>query len=230
MADELNTNATTPIDTASANPPAKTPVSDPTVLTKEQQEHFDKVIAGRAKEAADKERKRLLKEFGIKDEEIDDPKAIESVKGKITNADKLEKEKLSDIEKANLRAEEAEAKVVAAEAKAAQIAAERLADKVDNKLRTLAKGVNEKVATADDVVDWLRLKKRAEVEKLVGDDGNIDEKAAEKLVADFRKDKPSWFAVTSGVSSPSVSGGRPLEPETADRKRAQAHSQRTIRG
>lgn len=227
MADESTTTTTT-TDNSTQQPTATTGAQTAKPEPKFTQEDMDAVQGNTRKQAAAAERARILKELGI--ENVDDPDAVKTAKSKLADAKKAEDEKKTTEQRLQDQIDALTKERDDEKQRSAQIAAERIADKVDNKLRTLAKGVNEKVATPDDVVDWLRLKKRAEVDKLANDDGTIDEKAAEKLVADFKKEKASWFAVNGGVGSPSVSGGRSLEPDTADKKRAQALSQRTIRG
>lgn len=220
MADEQNTT-TTNTDTTGQQQQAAKPEA------KFTQEEMNSHASSIRKEAEDRTRKAILKDLGV---DPDDPEAVKAVKGKLTAAQKAEDEKKTTEQRLQEEIDTLKQERDTEKQRAAQIAAERLADKVDNKLRSLAKGVNEKVASADDVVDWLRLKKKSDVEKLVNDDGVIDDKAAEKLVADFKKEKPSWFAVTSGVGSPSMKDGQRTDTGKIDETRARIMSQRNLRG
>jgi hypothetical protein len=181
---------------------APPPPADTGAFTPEQQAKINALMGNTRKESSAAALSKLAEELGYKD--------VDEMKAAAKEAKTLKDKNMSDLEKAQQRAEAAEAKVAAAEARAAEIEKARIADRVDNKLRSLVSAA--KASNTDDVMDLLTARKKAEIEKLVDEDGKIDEKAAEKLIADFKKDKPTLFAVT-GHGSPSNRDGRPPQPD-----------------
>lgn len=199
MADETTITTT---ETGTQQPPPKTQpatTEDAPTLTQKQ---VDAIIGNTRKEASAASLTALAKELGY--DSVDDMKTAAK------EAKARQEKDMSELEKATKRAEQAEAKAAAKEAELVEVAAARLADKVDSALKEAAS--NAKASKPANVVKWLRMEKKAAVEKLVGEDGVIDEKAVEKLIADFKKEEPTWFALT-GHGSPSNRDGRPPQPD-----------------
>lgn len=201
MADETQTTETT---TTEKTPTKQTPAQDPGVFTAEQQERINAIVGSRAKEASAAALSALAKELGY--DSVDDMKVAAK------EAKQRKEDEKSEIDKAKERADKAEAKAAAKEAELAELAAARLADKVDNKILALAK--DAKAKNPEDVLDRLRGKRAEDLAKLADDKGAIDDKGIEKLIADVKKDRPEWFAV-SGPGSPSNKDGRPPQPDTS---------------
>ncbi len=223
MEDETKTTTTT----TDNNGTQQTPPPAPKPEAKFTQEDMNAVQGNTRKEAVAAERKRLYKELGIED--TDDPKALETVKGKLTAAEKAEEERLSDLDKATKRAEQAEAKAEAAEAKHAATEARRIADKVDGRIEALASKLPFNAVDPADVVAWLRNNHKEDMAGLVGDDEKIDEAKAVKLIEKVKAAKEHWFKKPSGVGSPSLSGGRSPQPNEDMNKTALAQLRRNIR-
>lgn len=177
------------------------PPEDAPILTQKQ---MDAIVGSRTKEASAAALSTLAKELGY--DSVDDMKAAAKEAKERRDKDMSELDKVNKA-LAKLEAEKAEALALAQTEKAA-----RIADRVNGKIETLARAA--KAANPEDVVDFLRGKRADEVAKLVKDDGTVDDKAIEKLVADVKKDRPSWFGV-SGPGSPSNKDGRPPQPDSS---------------
>lgn len=196
---------TTPATPAAPVKPAVT--SEPAPLTEEQQKAFDKVISSRAKEAAEKARRDLLKELGVTD--ADDPKALEGVKGKLTaaqlaeDANKSEAQKLQD----KIAALEKERDLATQQAAIAQAKAQ--AERVNARLETLAK--DARVQTPSDVVDYLEKHHASELKEVVDADGKIDEKKIIELIETVKKARAHWFSPGT-PGSPSFRDALPGSP------------------
>lgn len=224
MPDETTTATT---DTAQPNGiPAQSTTQKPE--PKFTQDELNAHTANTRKEAEDRTRKAILKELGI--ENTDDPEAVKTVKTKLTAAQKAEEEKLSEIEKATKRAEKAEADAAERDAKIAELAAARIADRVDGRIESLAGKPPFNALDASDVVTWLRNNHKDDVTALVDESGKVDDAKVTKLIEKAKAAKAHWFAQAKGVGSPSISGGRSIQPDAERDARARANSQRTIRG
>lgn len=203
MTDELNQQTTETESTTATTPVQKPAKPEP----KFSQQDMDAIQANTRKEAEDRTRKAILKDLGI--ENVDDPDAVKTVKGKLTAAQQAEDEKKTELERVQERVAAAEQRATDAEAKALQLEAARIAERVDSKLEALAR--DAKVTTPEDVTLYLRTNHKDAVEALAGEDGKIDDKAAGKLLEEVKKARPHWFAVM-GKGSPSNRDGRPPQP------------------
>jgi hypothetical protein len=196
MADET----TTTIDNQEQQtPPQKPTTDDAPVLTQKQ---VDAIVGERVKKASSAALSSLAEKLGFQSVEEMETAALEAQDAKKKNQTELDREKDARVKAEKERDE--------LKLQKAEIEKARIADRVDNKLRSLVTAA--KASNTDDVMDLLTARKKSEIEKLVDDDGKIDEKAAEKLIADFKKDKPTLFAVT-GHGSPSNRDGRPPQPD-----------------
>lgn len=189
----------------------KTEAKPETGFTPDQQKLIDAEIGNARKKAKDAARKELLKELGIEDAE--DPKALETVKGKLTIAQQAETAKAAADEAAKTELQKAQDAIATAhkerdEAKqhAAEVEAKRIADKLNGRLESLAS--QERAIDPADVVVWLRNNKAADVAALMDDKESVNEVEAKKLLAEVRKAKAHWFKGAQGAGSPSMSGGQ----------------------
>ncbi len=208
--------ADTTATTASTGTQAQA-TTDAATDAKFTQGDVDKIAGNRAKEAAATARKKLLEELGI--ENPDDPKALESVKGKLTAAAEAEQAKLTAEQKltkqiADLEKERDEAKATAESANA-----KRLADRVDSQIKDLATAAG--ALHPADVIDYLRTKQTDKVAALLKADESFDDKAAGELIAEVKKARENWFQTARGAGSPSMSGG--ATPGIDDQKARDEH-------
>lgn len=177
-------------------PPAKTPPVETTFTQADLNAH-----AGNArKEGREKAINDLLKELEL--EKADDLKAL------VTEARKRKKDEMTEAERLSAELTEANKKLEAANQRAAQAETARIADQVNARIEKLAKGASN----PEDVTDFIRARWLEQLNAAVSEDGKVDEKAIEKLVADVRKERPAWFAI-SGQGSPSNRDGRPPQPD-----------------
>lgn len=198
------------------NPPTPPPADDAPTHTQKQ---LDAIISNEKKLAGAASLTALAKKLGFETAEEMEAAAKEA------------KEK-KDGEKSDLqKAQDANAKLIAdlAAEKQSRLDLETAltASKVDDRIKHFAR--EAKAAKPDNVVKWLRLEKKTEVEKLLREDGTIDDKATEKLITEFKKEEPSWFAVM-GHGSPSNRDGTPLMPGAKELERASFKNQQRIRG
>lgn len=213
--------------------PVTTTVTDPGIQIEQQpsktepaltQKEVDAIMGRTRKEASEAARKALLKELGI--ENVDDPKAVETAKTKLTAAQQAEEAQKSELQKL----QEANAKVLAdleAE-KQLRLAAEskRIADKVDGRIESLA--TKSGALDATDVSRWLRENQKDAVGALVGDNEQIDDKKAAELIETARKAKPHWFAGAKGAGTGSHQTG--TTPGMDDKEARDKHFREYRRG
>jgi hypothetical protein len=176
------------------------PAEDAPTLTQKQ---VDAIMGNTRKEASAAALSALAKELGY--DSVDDMKAAAK------EAKDLRDKNMSELDKATKALAKVEAEKADALALIETERAARLADRVNTRIENLARAA--KASNPEDVVDFLRSKRAEDVAGLVDKDGKIDDKAAEKMVADVKKDRPSWFAV-SGPGSPSNKDGRPPQPDS----------------
>lgn len=188
------------------------------------QSEVDAHVSNARKQAKDAARKELLKELGIED---DDPKAVEGIKGKLTAAQQAEEAQKSEAQKAADKITKLEADLEAAKLVSVEAETKRRATFVDSRLLSVVK--DAKAVDANEVVQWLRDHQTADVDALYQDGDKFNDKGAEKLVTDFKKVKEHWFQRAGGVGSPSMMGGRPLQPDADMNKKATEQLRRQIR-
>lgn len=166
----------------------------------------------RLEDERDAERRRVLKEFGL--DKFDDLKTL------IEFGKQAKQAALTESEKSAAAVKEAELKVTneatarqAAEARVTELEAARLADRVDGAIRAVAQTLGAK--KADKVLALLRVQNPAKVAALANGKGEIDAKATESLVAEFRTANPEDFA-GGGPGSPSIlANARTPDPKSA---------------
>jgi len=171
------------------------------------QADMDAVAGRRAKEAAASARKQLLEELGITN--ADDPKAVDTVKATLTEAQAAREAKKTAEDKALERIAALEKERDEAKQAAEAANATRINERVNGKLESAA--MKAKVQHPEDVVKYIRENFADMLAKAVGEDGKLEDKAAEKLVASVKEVRPNWFAII-GQGSPSNRDGRPMQP------------------
>lgn len=199
MADQDTQTTTTTEPTK--QPEKQQPAQQPTAEPKFTQDELNAHIGNARKEAKAKVEADLLKELGY--ESADEMrKAVKAAKER-EDAEKTEAQKLQDRiallekERDTEKAERAKADVM------------RVKSAVDSRLLMLAKDM--KASVPQDVVDFLRMKHADAVDALMTDD-KFDDKAAQKLLDDFKKERGNWFTSTA-PGSPSNRDGRPPQPD-----------------
>lgn len=201
MTTEAQTPApgTTP-ETTTENSGSKTPGSDSAdkgTFTQSDLERFIKERLSRDREAREKE---FLTAYGVT--------SRDELKTALEAARKIEEANLSEAQKTAKALEKMKAdhdatmKELQAEREA------RKAEKLDNAIIAAAKGAhNPKV-----VLSMLRDEQAEALAKAVGEDGAINVKAIDTLIADLRKRESYLFGGT-GPGSPTNSGGKAVEPD-----------------
>lgn len=211
-----------PTEATPNQPPLKTPVTptpEPDAFTDEQQKKINALMGNTRKEASAASLTALAKELGY--DSVDDMKAAAK------EAKAKKDSEASELEKATKRAEQAEKKAADAESKAEIAEAKRIATFVDSRLLSVVK--DAKAVDPNEVVQWLRDHQTADVDALYLEGDKFNDKGAEKIVADFKKVKEHWFQRAGGVGSPSVNGGRPLQPDADMNKVALAQTRMKVR-
>lgn len=207
------TEPTTPA-TPAAQPakPVDKSTEDAPTLTQKQ---FDEVLGRRLKESTLSAAKKL----GFETVEEMEAAALETQDAKKKNQTELEREKDLRV-KAEKERDEAKQQALASETK-------RRADYVDSRMTAIATAA--KAIDAAEVAEHLRSKRAEEIDALYSEDGKFNEDKATKLIEEVKKSKGHWFKAASGVGSPSVSGGRPLQPDADMNRRATEALRRQIR-
>lgn len=225
MSDDTQTAATTETSTQ----PTETAVIKPTdkSFTPEQQEMVERIVKERlARAKTDKVavRAELLKELGVKD--IDDPKALDTVKGKLTAAEKAEEAAKTAEQKQIDQINQLMADLESEKQKSASAETARRADKLNARIETLATGLKAQVPA--DVVDYLQKHHAEGLTALMGEDGTINDKEAEKLLESVKKARPHWFGITA-MGTMSLREGRTQDITTQQQNRGIAATQRAIK-
>jgi hypothetical protein len=218
MADDNTTPASDPSTAQTPVQPLKavTPPEDAPTLTQKQ---VDAIMGNTRKEASTAALAAMAKKLGFE--------SVEEMETAASEAKALKEKSKTDLEKETERANKAEAKAAAAEAKALEAEATRRADYVDSRMTAIATAA--KAVDATEVAEYLRSKRADDVDALYSEDGKFNDEKAKKLIEDLKKSKEHWFAKASGVGSPSVSNGRPLQPDADMNKRATEQLRRQIR-
>ncbi len=186
------------------------------------QEELDKLFTERVTRAKDTTLKELFAELGVTDKD--------TLANMLKSAKDAEDAKLSEIEKANKRAEEAEAKARQFEDALKAEAEQRRKDVLHNAVTLAAQ--NAKANDPVDVLMWLQVNHTDDLTKAIGDDGKVDAKHIETLVGKAKAAKPYLFDGGRGrhsPGSPSNSDGRVSEPDKDEKAKAQQATRRQIR-
>lgn len=216
MTDETTTPAPGTIpDTTPDKSGGQTPGSDSGkgTFTQEQLEHFLKERLQRDREAREKE---FLTTYGVS--------SRDELKTALEAARKIEADNLTEVQKKDKELAKAKSDHDTA-MKELQVEREaRRAEKLDMAIIAAAKGAhNPKL-----VVSMLRDEQADALSKAVGEDGTIDIKKLDTLIADLRK-KEGYLFGGSSPGSPSNSGGKAPEPDAKLKEEAKARLRRQIK-
>lgn len=209
-----------------AAPPAPlpAPATPPPSAEDDIQKRMDALAGNVRKEATIAARKALLKELGL---DPDDPKAVETVKGKLTEAEKAADAKKSAEEKALEKIAALEQERDAAKADREKIIVERQLEQRDNTIKAALAELHCK--NPQKVLVLVSADHKADVEAVLKDDGTVDAAKLKTLVDLGKKENPEFFTGGS-PGSPSNSGGRAAPVDGDAQKRASATNQSYIRG
>jgi pyruvate/2-oxoglutarate dehydrogenase complex dihydrolipoamide acyltransferase (E2) component len=184
--------------------PAAPPAANPPPAPKFTQDDMDSVAGNRAKEAAAAERKRLYKELGI---DPDDPKALDSVKGKLTAAEKAAEASKTEMEKLADKAEKEAAKRAELEAKIADMEQKQLIGFRNGEVTKALITAKVNASEAEDLMLLMQAKFPEVLTGVLSDDGKIDQKGMKALLAKAQEAYPRYFA-NPAPGSPSNYDGR----------------------
>jgi hypothetical protein len=169
------------------------------------QAEFDAKIGNRVKEAKSTAVNDLVKELGFEN--------ADALKTMIADAKKRADAEKTDIDRANDVAQQAQKE---RDELKAQLDTEKQARLIDRRNNAIAAAAS-KAHNPQDVILWAESDGKEHLEKVVKDDGSIDDAAVKALVAACQKAKSYLFGVT-GPGSPSNRDGR---PPSADAERIQ---------
>lgn len=204
---EPTANSTTATDPNSQLNTQQTPATKPPAEPTFTQKDMDAVAGRTRKEAADAARKALLKELGIAD--VEDPKAVDTVKTKLTAAQQAEEAQKTEAQKLQDRITALEKERDTAAQKAAEALSKAVAERVNSRIESLAK--DSRVQTPGDVVDYLEKHHTDELKSAATEDGKPDEKRIAELIEMVKKARPHWFAPGT-PGSPSLRDALPGTP------------------
>lgn len=192
-------------------PPVVPPVPPPAPELKFSQDDVNNVVGNRVKEATTAARKALLKELGI--ENVDDPDAVKTVKGKLTAAQLAEEAQLTATQKLERERDAAINERDTAKAERAALAQER---NVDHRNEAVKEALTTARCTnATKVMALMSVMQADELKATLKDDGTVDKAALTKLVEAAKKEHKEYFTGT-GPGIPSNNGGRNQEPGKPD--------------
>lgn len=180
------------------------------------QADIDRIIQERLARANDAATTKLLESLGVK--------TLDEAKTTLEAKRKADEESLTEIEKQKKAAEKANADREKLEAELKQERESRRQEKLDQAIRAAAKGAHD----PDEIVLFLRKDAGEALAKALKDDGTIDAKAIEPLIADLKKKKAYLFGGQT-PGSPSNHGGRAPEPDADAKKEARAALARQMR-
>lgn len=183
------------------------------------QDEVNRLVGDARKQAREKALADFLKELGV-----DTPDAL---KATIADAKKRAEADMTEAQKAQAAKEAAEKE--RDEIRAA-LEAERQARQAEKRNAAIERAAKDAEAP-EDVVTWAEKHAAELLAKTLTEDGAVDSKAVEKVVEACKQARPSWFKKTPKTpGSPSVAGGRSVEPDKAEKERIARIGQRAIRG
>jgi HSP90 family molecular chaperone len=199
-------NTQTTIETPTAPTPTGKGSKEQTPTEKAlPQSQVDAIVANERKQARDAAIAELVKKYGVE--------SADALDARIKKLTDLETAQLTDIEKAQQAQQAAERERDEARIERDKERAERVIDRRNNAITAAA----AKAHNPQDVILWAESDGKEHLEKVVKDDGSIDDAAVKALVAACQKAKSYLFGVT-GPGSPSNRDGR---PPSADAERIQ---------
>ena len=170
-----------------------------------------KWLPERLDKAKASERRSIFEAAKVKD--------IDELLKKIELANTYEQSQLTEAQKTTKQIEtltqtvaDLTEKLRLAEEAKTKVEQERVSDRVQSKLESAL--ISAKAKEVEDVLVLVNKKYPDRIAKLVNDKGEIDTKAIETLVDDYRKDRPQDFSI-AGPGSPSNRGGKVVDPGKA---------------
>lgn len=166
------------------------------------QADVDAIVGERAKRAAEAAVSKVLADIGY--EKLDDLK-------KDTAAAKAAKEaEMTALDKANAAIEAEKKRAADFEA---QLTSERQSRLLDRRNGAITAAAQKARAEApNDVVLWAESYHKDDLEKVLNEDGSVNEKAVTDLIEKCRGERKNWFT-GSGPGSPSNRDGRNPTPD-----------------
>ncbi len=192
MADETTTISITDssVPEPAAQKTADTPASDPAPLTEEQQKRFNKLVSNEKKMAAEKSLTALAEELGYGS--VDEMKAAAKETRERKESEKTELQKMQERLVAVEKERDTEKQ------RGVEIESKRINSIVNDRIRSLAKNVEY----PDDVVKHIRDNYSSELEGIVNEKDDVDDKVLTTLIDKVKASRPSWFS-TGNPGSPS---------------------------
>lgn len=181
------------------NTPATPPADNGGALT---QDEVNALVGRTRKEARDKAIGGFLEELGFSD--ADELKAFfADAKKQREEAEQKRQAEMSELEKAQQEIQRYRNEVEQAKKQAQELEQARRIDKRNAQILTALKDAEH----PGDVLLWIEANAKTELGEVMADDGSIDGKAVERLIAHVKKERPSYFKPT-GPGTPSHSGGK----------------------
>lgn len=171
------------------------------------QAELEKLINERLERAKKTGAGELLESLGVK--------SADELKKTLEAQRKREEAELSEAEKQKKAAEKAQADYDALQLELQKERDGRKQEKLDAAIAASAKGAHD----VKDVVRILRSDYGERVAKAMKDDGTIEQKVLDELIAEVKKSKPYLFG-GAGAGSPSNHGGKTPEPDAAAKEKA----------
>lgn len=193
--------------------------SKPATLT---QEEVNRLVGETRKEARDRAQNDLLKALGV--EKLDDAKAL------LTKARELEEQGKTDAQKLQEAQQRAERDN---QALAQQLEAERKARRDDKRQAAITAAASAaKAAYPEDVLAWAVMNASDLLDKVVSEDGAVDKKSVDDLIAKAKAARPNYFSQPPKTpGSPSNAGrGAPANGEADRRTEARKLHSQMVRG
>lgn len=188
------------------------------VAAKFTQEDVDRILADRLKRAEESVSKRLLGDLGVD--------SLEAAKNALKAQQEAEEGKKSAIEKAEARAQTLEKQLADA---LAQIKAFGDKERVRTRDTAIQSALtNAKAREVDNLFIIIEKKLADDVAAVLGEDGKVNDKAVEKLVAKVKSDYASYFTPQSPGSLSNRNGVAP-DPQRQSREQVLAKLRSQIR-
>lgn len=170
--------------------------------TRFTQADVDKIVGERARRAAEAAVAKLVTDMGYD--------SVDTLKKDSVEARKRRESEMSEVEKAQQEAEAARKERDALKLQVEQERQQRRIDRRDNAIEAAAQ--RARADAPRDVLLWAKEYARDLLDGMVADDGSVDEKAVEKIIAQCREARKGWFT-GQAPGSPSNADGRVPQPD-----------------
>ena len=165
-------------------------------FTPEQQRVFDYELAQRARRAEESATRKALEKLGVEN--------LESAAEALKKVREREEAEMTEREKLHKQIDDLANKNKAHTEQIQFMQRQRLTDARDTAIKSAL--TNARVTNTDRVFTLLSAERKAELEAVMSETGEIDKKSVEKLIASAQKEYPEYFR-SGSPGSPSNAGG-----------------------